>query len=53
MTKLSGTSGQLFSALAESLNGRETSRSAKGSGVKSQASSSFNDLLHTVSNLAK
>ena len=53
MTKLSGTSGQLFSALAESLNVRGTSRSAKGSGVKSQASSSFNDLLHTVSNLAK
>lgn len=53
MTKLSGTSGQLFSGLAESLNIRGTSRSAKGVGAKSQASSSFNDLLHTVSNLAK
>lgn len=53
MTKLSGTSGQLFSGLAESLNIRGTSRSAKSAGAKSQASSSFNDLLHTVSNLAK
>lgn len=53
MTKLSGTSGQLFSGLAESLNMRGTSRSAKGAGAKSQASSSFNDLLKTVSNLAK
>ncbi|WP_407117666.1 flagellar hook-length control protein FliK [Bradyrhizobium sp. LMG 9283] len=53
MTKLSGTSGQLFSGLAESLNMRGTSRSAKSAGTKSQASSSFNDLLHTVSNLAK
>lgn len=53
MTKLSGTSGQLFSSLAESLNMRGTSRSAKGTGAKSQADSSFNDLLHTVSNKAK
>lgn len=53
MTKLSGTSGQLFSGLAESLNMRGTSRSAKGNGAKSQADSSFNDLLHTVSNKAK
>ncbi|QOG17150.1 MULTISPECIES: flagellar hook-length control protein FliK [Bradyrhizobium] len=53
MTKLSGTSGQVFSGLAESLNMRGTSRSAKGTGTKSQADSSFNDLLHTVSNLAK
>ena len=53
MTKLSGTSGQLFSGLAESLNMRGTSRSAKGTGAKSQADSSFNDLLHTVSNMAK
>jgi chemotaxis protein MotD len=53
MTKLSGTSGQLFSGLAESLNIRGTSRSAKSAGTKSQADSSFNDLLHTVSNLAK
>lgn len=53
MTKLSGTSGQLFSGLAEGLNMRGTSRSTKSAGTKSQASSSFNDLLHTVSNLAK
>ncbi|PJG55114.1 flagellar hook-length control protein FliK [Bradyrhizobium forestalis] len=53
MTKLSGTSGQLFSGLAESLNMRGTSRSAKSAGTKSQSNSSFNDLLHTVSNLAK
>lgn len=53
MTKLSGTSGQLFSGLAESLNMRGASRSAKSAGTKSPADSSFNDLLHTVSNLAK
>lgn len=53
MTKLSGTSGQLLSGLAESLNVRGTSRSAKSAGSRSQANSSFNDLLHTVSNLAK
>lgn len=52
MTKLNGTSGQLFSGLAESLNVRGTSRSAKSAGAKSPANS-FNDLLHTVSNLAK
>ncbi|MBH5368524.1 flagellar hook-length control protein FliK [Bradyrhizobium glycinis] len=52
MTKLSGTSGQLFNGLAESLNMRGA-RSAKGAGTKPQANSSFNDLLHTVSNLAK
>jgi chemotaxis protein MotD len=53
MTKLTGTSGQLFSGLAESLNMRGTSRSAKNAGSKSHAGSSFNDLLHTVSNLAR
>ena len=53
MTKLSGTSGQIFSGLAESLNIRGTSRSAKSTGAKSQTGSSFNDLLHTVSSLAK
>ncbi|RZN09147.1 flagellar hook-length control protein FliK [Bradyrhizobium genosp. SA-3] len=53
MTKLSGTSGQPFSGLAESLNMRSTSRSGKTAGAKSSADSSFNDLLHTVSNLAK
>ena len=34
MTKLSGTSGQLFSEFAESLNMRGTSRSAKGAATK-------------------
>lgn len=53
MTKLNGTSGQLFSGLAESLNVRGTSRSGKNAGGKSPGDSSFNDLLHTVSNLAK
>ncbi|WBL77202.1 flagellar hook-length control protein FliK [Bradyrhizobium xenonodulans] len=53
MTKLSGTSGQVFSGLAEGLNMRATSRSGKSAGAKSSADSSFNDLLHTVSNLAK
>ena len=53
MTKLSGTSGQVFSGLAESLSMRGTSRSGKSAGAKAQADSSFNDLLHTVSNLAK
>ncbi|MBR0954745.1 flagellar hook-length control protein FliK [Bradyrhizobium canariense] len=53
MTKLSGTSGQVFSGLAESLNMRGASRSGKSAGAKAQADSSFNDLLHTVSNLAK
>ncbi|WP_375312962.1 flagellar hook-length control protein FliK [Bradyrhizobium sp. A5] len=53
MTKLSGTSGQVFSGLAEGLNIRGTSRSGKSAGAKSSADSSFNDLLHTVSNLAK
>lgn len=53
MTKLNGTSGQLFSGLSESLNVRGTSRSGKNGGGKSSGDSSFNDLLHTVSNLAK
>lgn len=52
MTKLNGTSGQIFSGLAESLNIRGA-RSAKSAGTKPHANSSFNDLLHTVSNLAK
>jgi len=53
MTKLSGTSGQVLSGLAESLNMRGASRSGKSAGTKSPADSSFNDLLHTVSSLAK
>ncbi|WP_426408961.1 flagellar hook-length control protein FliK [Bradyrhizobium ganzhouense] len=55
MTKLSGTSGQLFAGLAESLT-RGVSRSAKGTattGTKMADDSSFHDLLHTVSNMAK
>ncbi|MGY8666540.1 flagellar hook-length control protein FliK [Bradyrhizobium sp. UFLA05-109] len=53
MTKLSGTSGQLFEGLAETL---ALSRSAKGTattGTKTADGSSFHDLLHTVSNMAK
>jgi chemotaxis protein MotD len=53
MTKLNGTSGQLFAGLAESLNVRGTSRSGKNAGGKTSGDSAFNDLLHTVSNLAK
>ncbi|MCG2670582.1 flagellar hook-length control protein FliK [Bradyrhizobium sp. GCM10023182] len=55
MTKLSGTSGQLFAGLAESL-ARGVTRSTKGaatSGAKTADDSSFHDLLHTVSNMAK
>ena len=55
MTKLEGTSGQLFAGLAEGLT-RGVSRSAKGTaaaGAKSTDDSSFKDLLHTVSNMAK
>ena len=55
MTKLEGTSGQLFAGLAEGLT-RGVSRSAKGTaaaGAKSTDDSSFNDLLHTVSKMAK
>jgi chemotaxis protein MotD len=55
MTKLSGTSGQLFAGLAESLT-RGVSRSAKGTATtaaKTADDSSFHDLLHTVSNMAK
>lgn len=55
MTKLSGTSGQLFAGLAESLT-RGVSRSAKGTattGARTADDSSFHDLLHTVSNMAK
>jgi chemotaxis protein MotD len=55
MTKLSGTSGQLFAGLAESLT-RGVSRSTKGAattGAKTADDSSFHDLLHTVSNMAK
>jgi chemotaxis protein MotD len=53
MTKLSGTSGQLFAGIAESINPRGTARSAKGSAGAAHEDSSFKNLLHTVSNLAK
>lgn len=55
MTKLSGTSGQLFAGLAETLT-RGVSRSGKGTattGAKTADDSSFHDLLHTVSSMAK
>lgn len=55
MSKLSGTSGQLFAGLAETLT-RGVSRSVKGAaatGAKTADDSSFHDLLHTVSNMAK
>ncbi|MBR1087997.1 flagellar hook-length control protein FliK [Bradyrhizobium manausense] len=55
MTKLSGTSGQLFAGLAESL-ARGVTRATKGAamtGAKVADDSSFHDLLHTVSNMAK
>ncbi|WP_439408669.1 flagellar hook-length control protein FliK [Bradyrhizobium sp. DASA03076] len=55
MTKLTGTSGQLFAGLAESL-ARGVTRSTKGvatPGTKTADDSSFHDLLHTVSNMAK
>ena len=53
MTKLNGTSAQLFADLAESINARGMLRSGKGTGAKSAKDSSFHDLLHTVSNPAK
>jgi chemotaxis protein MotD len=53
MTKLSGTSAQTFSGLADSLNVRGAARGGKAVATKSQADGSFNDLLQTVSSLAK
>src|SRR3954452_11929650 len=52
MNKLIGTSGQLFSVIAE-INSRGTVRSGKGSGGQGTPDSSFRHLLHTVSNRAK
>jgi chemotaxis protein MotD len=55
MTKLSGTSGQVFAGLAETL-ARGVSRSTKNAGAagaKTADDSSFHDLLHSVSKLAK
>lgn len=53
MTKLSGTSTQTFSGLAESLNVRGAARGGKANATKSQGDGGFNDLLKTVSSLAK
>src|SRR4051794_19894408 len=49
MNKLNGTSGQLFSVIAETINSRATGRSGKGAGGQNTGASSFLDLLHTVS----
>jgi chemotaxis protein MotD len=51
MTKLVGTSGQLFAGLAESLATGKMVRFGKGAGGKT-VDHSFRDLLHTVSNRA-
>jgi len=53
MSKLNGTSGQLFSVIAETINLRGTARSGKGSGGHATEDPSFHDLLHTMSNLTK
>ena len=53
MTKLTGTAGQLFSGLAETLNTRGMIKSVKSSTTQTTEDSSFHDLLHTVSNMAK
>jgi len=53
MNKLIGTSGQLFSVIAQTINSRGTARSGNGSGGQGTLDSSFNDLLHSVSNRAK
>jgi chemotaxis protein MotD len=53
MTKLNGTSGQLFPVIAENINARGTARSVKGSAAQATGKSSFHDLLHTVSKPAR
>jgi chemotaxis protein MotD len=53
MNKLNGTSGQLFSMMAKTVTTRGTARSAESSGGQASEDASFQDLLHTVSNLAK
>jgi chemotaxis protein MotD len=53
MNKLNGTSGQLFSVVAEAVNGRVTTKSTKGTGKHAAEDSSFHDLLNTVSNRGK
>ncbi|MCC8938232.1 flagellar hook-length control protein FliK [Bradyrhizobium sp. Arg68] len=51
MTKLSGTSGQLFSATAETFS--RGSRAGTGAAKQATGDKSFQDLIHTVSNQAK
>jgi chemotaxis protein MotD len=53
MSKLSGTSGQLFSVIADNINARGTARSGKGPGAQATGDASFHNLVRTVSNLAK
>jgi chemotaxis protein MotD len=53
MTKLDGTSGQLFSVIAETVNAAGAVRSGKGSGAQAKDDASFHDLLNSVSKLAK
>jgi chemotaxis protein MotD len=53
MTKLNGTSGQILAGIAETINARTTARSGQAAGGQASGNSSFNDLLHTVSKLAK
>ena len=53
MNNLIGTSGQLFSVVAKTINSRGAVRSGNGSSGQGTADSSFRDLLHTVSNRAK
>jgi chemotaxis protein MotD len=53
MNKLNGTTGQLFATIAESINTRGIGKSGKSSTGQTKDDSSFHDLLHTVSNMAK
>lgn len=53
MTKLDGTAGQFFSAIADAIDMRGTTRAGKGFGAKANANPGFRDLLHTVSNPAR
>jgi len=53
MTKLSGTGGEPFSVIAETINLRGAARSGKGFGAQASGHSPFRDLLHTVSKPAR
>lgn len=53
MTKLNGTGGEPFSAIAETINLRGPARSGKGFGAPASGHSPFRDLLHTVSKPAR